>query len=149
MKKNFVIILIILLILLAIAGYYIYNIRKVASLAENYNQPYETYYNQEILGSTLISIINKAMDDNEKNAIPKISNSIYYEQNEEDSIKIEVKFSDEYEAIPMEKITNQGIETFMDLYPTAVFKCTKIEYHEKTKRIKYLYFEYIKDWFYY
>ncbi len=145
MKKTFVIILTIFIILLAIISYYIYNTRRLSSLAENHNKIYETYYDQEILGTTLISIINKAIDDNEKNGISKLQNSIYYEENNENSIKIEVTFSEEANHIPMEKIAEQGVEAFMKVYPTAVFKCTKIEYHQKTNQIKYLYFEYIKN----
>ena len=149
MKKTFVIILIILLILLAIAGYYVYNTKRLSSLVKDYNKTYESYYQKEILGTTLISIINKAIDDNEKNNISKLENSIYYEENNENSIKIDVKFSEETEKIPMERIAAQGVEAFISVYPTAVFKCTKIEYHEKINQIKYLYFEYIRDWFYY
>ena len=61
MKKTFVIILIILLILLAIVGYYVYNTKRLLGLVEDYNKTYESYYQQEILGTTLISIINKAL----------------------------------------------------------------------------------------
>ena len=95
------------------------------------------------------SIINKAMDDNEKNGIPKQKNSILYEENNENSIKIEVKFSDDRANASMESIANLGTEEFVKLYPTATFKCTKIEYHQKTEQIKYMLFEYIKGWFYY
>ncbi len=144
MKKNFIIILTILIILLAISAYYVYNARSLAKLAKNYNQFYEEYYNKEILGTTLISIINKAMDDNEKNGVFTQKNNILYEENDENSIKIEVKFSDDRANVSMESIANQGTESFVKLYPTATFKCTKIEYHQKTNRIKYMLFEYIK-----
>ncbi len=145
MKKTFVIILIILLILLAITSYYVYNTKRLLNLAENYNKFYEDYSKKEISAANLISIINKAIDDNEKNGISKKPNSIYYEENNENSIKITVGFSEEYNNVPMENISQQGIETFMKVYQTAIFKCTNIQYHKETKRVKYLHFEYIKN----
>ena len=149
MKKTFVIILIIFIILLAITSYYVYNTKRLSGLAENYNKTYETYLNKEISSADLISIINKALDDNEKNGVLKQKNSIYYEENDENSIKIEITFSEEHSNIPMEAIAHQGSANFMKAFQTALFKCTKIEYHEKTNRIKYLHFEYTQNWFYY
>ena len=66
MKKQFWIILIILCIIVAIVALTIYNGVRLKSLAEDYNKAYESYYEQEILGTTLISIINKTIDQNEK-----------------------------------------------------------------------------------
>ena len=144
MKKNFVIILTFFMILLAIVSYYVYNTRRIKTLSENYNKTYENYLNKEISASDLISIINKAIDDNEKNGVPKKENSIYYEENE-NSIKIEISFSEEHSHVPMESISQQGIQAFMQAFQTALFKCTKVEYHPKTNRIKYLYFEYTQN----
>lgn len=145
MKKNFVIILTFFMILLAIVSYYVYNTRRIKSLSENYNKTYENYLNKEIAASDLISIINKAIDDNEKNGVPKKENSIYYEENDENSIKIEISFSEKHSHVPMESISQQGIQAFMQAFQTALFKCTKVEYHQKTNRIKYLYFEYTQN----
>ena len=144
MKKNFVIILTFFMILLTIVSYYVYNTRRIKSLSENYNKTYENYLNKEISAADLISIINKAIDDNEKNGVPKKENSIYYEENE-NSIKIEISFSEEHSHVPMESISQQGIQAFMQAFQTALFKCTKVEYHPKTNRIKYLYFEYTQN----
>lgn len=141
MKKTLIIILAIFLIFLAVAGYYVYNVRRLASLAENHNKTYEDYYQEEILGTTLISIINKAIDSNEKNAIEKLDNSIYYEDNEKNSIKITVQFLEADDIIFMEDIAQNKIENFVKYFATATFKCTKIEYHTKTNYIKSLQFE--------
>lgn len=145
MKKTFVIILTIFIILLAIVSYYVYNIKRLSSIAENYNKTYEPYINSEISSADLITIINKAVDDDEKNGVLKPKNSIYYEENDENSIKIEVTFSEEHANIPMEAIEQQGSANFMKAFQTALFKCTKVEYHQKTNRIKYLHFEYTQN----
>lgn len=66
MKKTLVIILIFFLIILAIVLYYVYNTRQIETLAKQMNKTYEPYKDKEIIGTTLISLINKAVDDNEK-----------------------------------------------------------------------------------
>jgi hypothetical protein len=143
MKKQFWIILIILCIIVAIVALTIYNGVRLKSLAEDYNKAYESYYEQEILGTTLISIINKTIDQNEKNAVPKEQNSIYYIDNEENSIQIQVKFLESDNIIKMEDIEQQETENFIKYFATSTFKCTKIEYHPKTNKVKSLYFEQI------
>lgn len=141
MKKTFVIILVFFLIILAIISNYLYNKQRSGVLRKDHNEPYETYYQQEVVGTTLISIINKAINDNEKNAVDKPKNSIYYTENDIDSIKITVQFLEADKPIFMEDIANQTSETFVKFFAIAKFKCTKIEYHEKTNYVKSLYFE--------
>lgn len=143
MKKNLTIILIIFVIILAFASYYVYNTRRIASITENFNKVYESFYNKEIIGTTLISIINKAIDNNEENGVEKIKDSTLYEENETNSIIITVKFLEKEDSVRMENIAEQKTETFVKFFATAYFKCTNIEYHSKTKQIKSMHFEQI------
>lgn len=143
MKKQIFIILAILLTITIIAGYYVYNITRQTQLAEINNKKYTKYYGQEVLGTTLISIINNAINDNENNAIDKKDNTIYYEDNGEDSIQISVKFLEDDRIIQMEDIAEKETENFVKFFATATFKCTKIEYHQKTNLVKSLHFEQI------
>ena len=64
-----------------------------------------------------------------------------YIDNGKNSIRIEIKFLELDKVITMERINNVGIEKFWSNYGALSFKCTKIEYHEKTHRVKYMYFE--------
>ena len=43
----------------------------------------------------------------------------------------------------MEQIYKQGVEQFVQFFLNDKFKSSKVEYHEKTKRIKYILFEQI------
>ena len=86
-----------------------------------------------------ISIINKTIDNNEKNDIQKDENNIYIEDNEK-SVKIYVKFLESDNIFDMEAISNNGIENFIQNYATFSFKCTKIDYH-KNGNVKSLFFE--------
>lgn len=142
MKKNLFVILGIFIIIVAILSYLYYNYAKISIIAQQKNKEYETYTENDILGSSLMTLINKAMDQNEKNEIVKDSKKLYKE-NEENSIRIEVKFSESDKTFPMESILSLGSEQFIKNYNSMSFKCTKKEYHEKTKYIKYMLFEQI------
>ncbi len=143
MKKQFIILIIILLIIVAVVGLYFYNLNRLNLLAEDHNKTYEQIANQDILGTTLISVINKAIDENEKNGVQKQENSIYYQDNQEDSIQITIQFKELENTVQMEDIAAQTTENFIQFFATATFRCTKIEYHEKTNFVKSLYFEQI------
>lgn len=142
MKKNLFVILGIFLIIIAILVYFYYNTLKIAIISQNINKEYEQYTENDILGSTLMTLINKASNQNEKNAIAKDEKNCYIE-NDTNSIKIEVKFLESDKTFSMEAITSLGAEQFIKNYNAMTFKCTKKEYHQKTKAIKYMLFEQI------
>ena len=110
------------------------------------NREYEQYYNIDILGTELISIINRTCDINVKNDISKDTNG-YFENNNDNSIIVYIQFNykKDTKTIRMEEISNTGSEAFIKVYSTANFKCTNIEYHEKTHNIKSLTFEEVSD----
>ena len=142
MKKNLFVILGIFLIIIAILVYFYYNTLKIAIISQNINKEYEKYTKEDILGSTLMTLINKASDQNERNGIEKDKKNIYIE-NDTNSIKIEVKFLESDKTFSMEAISSLGAEQFIKNYNMMTFKCTKKEYHQKTNSIKYMLFEQI------
>ena len=140
MKKIIICILSIFLIIICIVVYGVYQKNENTAQIGVDNKTYESYENKEVLGTDIISIINKATDSNKKNDI-KIGEDGNYIDNGKNSIRIEIKFLELDKVITMERINNVGIEKFWSNYGALSFKCTKIEYHEKTHRVKYIYFE--------
>lgn len=140
MKKIIICILSIFLIIICIVVYGVYQKNENTAQIGVDNKTYESYENKEVLGTDIISIINKATDSNKKNDI-KIGEDGNYIDNGKNSIRIEIKFLELDKVITMERINNVGIEKFWSNYGVLSFKCTKIEYHEKTHRVKYMYFE--------
>ena len=65
----------------------------------------------------------------------------FYEDDGQDSIKISIKFKDSDKTYQMEALYNKQVSNFVKYYSNAQFKCSKIDYHSKTNKIKYLYFE--------
>lgn len=140
--KKIVIFLIIILIIVAGVSYIYLNYKANYNEAKKENMLYEGYYNQEVYGADLATVINKAIDNNQKNEIKK-DNKAKYIENETNSINIDIKMIDDDNIYNMEKIFNGGISTFTAYYNTIKFKCTKIDYHQKTGKLKYMLFEQI------
>ncbi len=143
MKKSIFIILTIFLIITIAISYFLWESQRRVESANRINQEYNTYYDKTILGTDVASIINKTIDQNEKNKIEKDENNVYLE-NETNSIKIYLKFLESDDTFLMEAISNRGIESFIKYYSASNFKCTSIEYHEKTKYVKSLTFEQVQ-----
>lgn len=140
MKKIIICILSVFLVVICIVSYSAYQKNENTAQIGIDNKTYESYYNKEVLGTDIISIINKAIDSNEKNDI-KMGKDGNYIEDEKNSIRIEIKFKELDKVITMERINNVGIEKFWSNYGALSFKCTKIEYHGKNNRVKYMYFE--------
>lgn len=139
--KKIIYILITFLIILTISIYLVYTYRVNFNKSQKINKEYKSYYNMQMLGTELVSILNKTADINEKNNIQKDANGIYI-NNDDNSIKlyIKLKYKNDYRTIEMEKILNDGVEKFIKTYGAASFKCTDIIYHEKTNNVKELTF---------
>lgn len=66
-----------------------------------------------------------------------------YIDNGKNSINIEIKFIDNDVTYNIEKIYNAGINEFLTYYRSIKFKCTEVQYHDLTKKVKYMKFEQI------
>ena len=143
MKKAILMFLLIAIILIAtiLINYSLYKIQYNSIVKEN--AQFEQYKDKEIYGIELGTIINKAIDKNTKNEIEKNDKGIFI-QNEQNSIEIEIYMTDNETTYKMETIYNAGTEQFVQYYRNIKFKCSKIEYHKDTGRVKYLYFEQIQ-----
>ena len=141
MKKIAIFFGIIVFIVVAMFGIYL-NYKNNYNKIQKENRQFESYYNEETYGTNLASIINKAIDSNTKNNIEKDKNGKYIE-NDTNSINIDIKMIDNDKTYNMEKIYKGGISTFTSYYSQIKFKCTKIDYHKNTGKIKYMLFEQI------
>ena len=131
------------IIIIAILGiiWYIYEEAKISKNQKiGFNNYYEQLLNKEINGSELTSIINKTIDVNERNEVKKNGRGIYISNNN-NSVNIEIKFLDNDNNIKFERLYENGMQRFLELYRDAKFKLTRVDYHQKTNLVKYLFFE--------
>lgn len=142
MKRIICIILVIVICIVISIAYACSGYKKEYNEVQNFNSNFSQYIDKEFYGNELATIINRAIDNNEKNKIPKDSNGRYIED-EMYSIKVDIYITDNETTYSMETINLGGISNFVSYYSDVKFKCTKVEYHKKTNRISYLYIEQI------
>ena len=139
MKKTLIFILCLLIIVISLFYIKYQQYRNEQKEINKENLEYEMYLNKEILGTELTSIINRAVDNNERNSVLKNEEGFYIE-NDRNSILIDVKMLDEDKTYKMEMFYNNGITKFVELYELIHFECTKINYN-KSGRVSYMLFE--------
>ena len=140
MKKVIMFLAIIVIIIVTLVGYRYISYKNHYKEIQKENSDFDKYKDQEVYGLDVASLINMAIDKNTKNKIEKDDNGNFI-TNEENSIEIEIYMTDNDTTYKMESISNSGIEQFLQYYKDIKFKCSKIEYHEDTGRIKYMLFE--------
>lgn len=144
MSRNIIIIIsVILVICVGLLSLFYTNKQKYNEL-QKFNIRYEQYLNKEIFGTNIATIINQAIDDNEKSMVKKDENNKYI-LNNINSVNIEIKITEfaEEEIYTMETLYNGGINQFVKYYGQIKFKCDKIEYNSNRK-VKYMLFEQVK-----
>ena len=115
---------------------------KTAKTVIKHNLKYEQYLGKEIYGTDVITLINKAISNNETNKVEKDEKGFYI-NNEQDSIIIDlIMITDEEKqsetTYRMETIYKVGINEFIKNFNTAQFKCIQKEYHSATGQIAYI-----------
>ena len=140
MKKGLLIILLIFAVIMAILFMNLENVKAVNRMALEFNSEYEYYNKSNLKGLDITTLINKAIDNNEKYEINKTENNRYIEDDKY-SIKIQIKMKSNNKTSDMEQIYILGTEKFIALFGDVTFKCTNIEYHSKTGRISKMVFE--------
>lgn len=138
MKKIGILICTLVIVIVAVIGVNIYSYNERLKATEKNNKNYQSYYNVEVLGSDVGSLINKILDTNSKNNIQKDENG------KEISISITIKFLELDKNISIEAIEKQGVDRFIKNFGAETFKCTEIEYYPNAKGVKSMHFEQVK-----
>lgn len=143
MKKIAIFFLIIIIIIVGMSYLYL-NYKASYNKAKQENKQFESYEGQEIYGAEVATIINRAIDNNQNYEVPKDKKGKYI-NNDKNSIEIDIKMLDNDTTYEMETLYNGGIEKFVEYYNEIKFKCTKLEYHKATNKVKYLLLEQITE----
>ena len=141
MKKIFIFVTIIIVIICIIAFQY-NSYKRNQNAITSENSEFDQYLDKEVYGIDLATIIHKSVDKNENNKISKDEKGFFIE-NDVNSIKVQIYIKENEKTYEMEQIYKQGTEQFVQFFINEKFKCSKVEYHKKTGRIKYMLFEQI------
>lgn len=143
MKKIVYFLIFVAITIVIFAMMYI-NYKSIFKNIKKDNLQFEYYNQKEVSGADIATLINKAVDSNIKFNVDKDSNGKYIE-NSENSIKIQIYIADYDKTYDMETFYNGGIDRFVQNYGDIKFKCTQIDYHETSKRIKKVYFRQVVE----
>ena len=150
MKRTVLYILIAVFLIVLVLYVNISNAIEKQRKADNFNYQFEMYKDRDLSGTEIATIINKAIDNNERNNITKDEKGFYIDNNET-SIKVElnmISYNKEgevvYNTYQMEAVNGLGITTFLSNYNTATFRCANIDYHQKTGQISKITLEQIQ-----
>lgn len=139
MKKTFLTIFIIFIIIMAILFAKFVSLRSQNQEIKKFNYGYEFYNRDNLNGLEVTTVINKAIDNNEKYDVKKDENGYYIE--DENSVEIEIKMIINQKVYPMERIKEIGMENFTEFFGEVNFKCTDIEYHKENNKVARMIFE--------
>lgn len=143
MKKIVIFFAIVIIIISGI--FYVYlNYKAEYNMSKKANLEFENYLNEEVYGTDLATVINRAVDTNKKNEVEKNNKGIYL-NNDTNSISIEIKMTDDDSIYQMETIYNGGIQNFINYYSNIEFKCVEIKYHSSTHKVRYMLFEQVSE----
>lgn len=140
--KRLVIFFVIIVFIVCGVSYLYLNYKAEYNISKKANLEFERYLNEEVYGVDLATIINRAVDTNQRNQIERSNKGIYI-SNDTNSINIEIKMIDDDSIYQMETIYNGGIQNFINYYNDIKFKCVEIKYHSSTNKVKYMLFEQI------
>ena len=137
MKKIIFFILLILILSLAIIVVAVSDIKAKNNKIATFNSQFEQYLGQTMYGTEILTIINKAIDNNEKNNIEKNESGFYIENNQ-NTVKVELTLlstNNEGETVEvthqMERLKEIGLDRFIASFNLTEFECTKIEYNDE------------------
>ena len=143
MKKLALFFLMIVIIIVVISYMYL-NYKANYYEAKKENNQFESYYEQEFYGAEVVTLINKAIDNNLTNQVLRDENGKYIE-NDTNSIKIDIYMLDNDTTYDMETLYSGGMDQFIQYYNQIKFKCTEIDYHKSTGKVKYMLLEQITE----
>jgi len=140
--RKFVIFFILIVIIVIFATFMYFNYKVEKEKLDEKNYEFEVYLNKEIYGTDVATLINKASYKNRKNQVEQDKNGKYID-NGNNSINIDIKMLDDDKTYNMEKFYKSGTMLFAEYYKNIKFKVMKIDYHEETKLVKYIFIEQI------
>lgn len=133
MKKFFAILIILLILVIAPLTLWISNYKEQIAEIKKFNLQYEQYKDTIVIGTEIASLINGAVDSNEKNEISKDEKGIY-QDDDKNCIRVEVVINsvtneDQTITYAMEDIYSLGMDRFVKNFNLIEFKCIDITYN--------------------
>lgn len=133
MKKFLIILLIVLVVFVAPLMMFISNYKQQQGKITKFNLQFEEYKEGKIKGIDIASLMNNAVDNNERYEISKNENGIYIDDDIY-CVRVEImmrSISDatQINTYTMEDIYSLGIDRFVKNFNLLEFECQDISYN--------------------
>ena len=144
MKKIVFSILLVVVLIVAVICINISDRNMKRNKSSEFNSQFEKYIGQTIYGTDVLSIINKAIDNNANTGVQKDAEGFYIED-DQNSVKVQITLlssKDDGEVVEvthqMETLEKAGLDKFIASFNLTEFKCTNADYN-KEGRISKIY----------
>lgn len=132
MKKSIIFLVIALIVIIAPIMIFVSNYKQAKNQINKFNLNYEKYKSGKYYGSEVGSIINNAINNNEKNEVKKDSNGKYLDDDKYYiEVLIQLKDEEEIKTYDMETLNKLGIDRFVKNFNLSEFECTDISYNSQ------------------
>lgn len=144
MKRILIVLISVVICIIAILFPTLKMLENTERTVKKWNMEYEQYLYKEISGVDLVTVINKAINNNKENNIEK-DNKGRYIKNDTNSIQVDIYISDNKTTYTMEDIDKYGMNEFIKNFNVIFFKGKVESYHKKTGQIEKIVFEQIEE----
>lgn len=134
MKKTIIVLICIFIAIIISLYTYYQSTQSALQGVKKFNYQFEQYFDKEIYGADVVTIMSKAIDNNNKYDIARNEENKFIEDNKY-CLKVMIKFKDVDQTFDMESIEKAGIEGFMQNFSKSTFKVIEHDYNEASKRI--------------
>ena len=134
MKKTIIVLFCIFIAIIISLYTYYQSAQSVWQGVKKFNYLFEQFFDKDIFGADVVTIMSKAIYNNNQYYIAKNEENKFIEDNK-DCIKVMIKFKDVDKTFDMESIEKAGIESFMQNFSKSTFKVVEHDYNEDSKRI--------------
>lgn len=134
MKKTIIVLICIFIAIIISLYTYYQSTQSALQGVKKFNYQFEQYFDKEIYGADVVTIMSKAIDNNNKYEIARNEENKFIEDNKY-CLKVMIKFKDVDQTFDMESIEKAGIEGFMQNFSKSTFKVIEYDYNEDSKRI--------------
>lgn len=134
MKKTIIVLFCIFIAIIISLYTYYQSTQSVLQGVKKFNYQFEQYFDKEIYGADVVTIMSKAIDNNNQYNIARNEENKFIEDNKY-CLKVMIKFKDVDKIFAMESIEKSGIDGFMQNFSKSTFKIIEYRYNEESKRI--------------
>lgn len=129
MKKSLIFIVLVIFLICILFTLKYQTLKNEKVIIASFNLNYEEFNKKNLNGLDIVTVINRAISNNEKKYVEKDSKG-YYNLDDDDNIEIYIKLVKNKDAYKMERIVDTGIDSFIEYFGEVSFECTDVTYHE-------------------